>query len=106
MHPTRNRPSKSMNIRCKGSIVLRMVRRVVTDNIDDRRPCATCIVEVGEPVRQPWSEVQQGRGRLLRHAAVTISHPGHRAFEKTEHDPHALDPPDRRDELHTRSPWM
>ena len=91
-----------MNIGCKGSIILRMVRRVVAHDVDDRRPCATRIVEVGEPVRQPWSEMQQRRGRLFRHAAVAIGHPGHRAFEKTEHDPHALDPVERRDEMHLR----
>src|SRR2546425_7937307 len=39
-------------------------------------------------------------GDHATYAPVTISHPGDRAFEKTEHDPHALDPVERRDEMH------
>ena len=91
-----------MYVRRKRSVILRVIGRVVANYIDDRRRCATRVVEIGKSVRQPWSEVQQGRGRLLRHAPVTIGHPGDRAFEKTEHDPHALDPVERRHEMHFR----
>ena len=79
-----------------------MIGSVVADDIDDRRPCATCVVEIGEPVGQSGPKMQQGSGRLLRHAAVAIRHPGYRAFEKAKHDSHSLDPVERRDEMHFR----
>ena len=79
-----------------------MIGGVVTNYIDDRRPRATCVVEISEPVRQSWPQMQQRSGGLLRHAAVAIRHSGYRAFEKTEHDPHSLDPVERRHEMHFR----
>ena len=102
MHPTGDRPGKTTNVRRKRRVILRVVRRVVTDDIDDRGPCAARVVEIGEAVRQSWSQMQQGSGRHLRHAAVTIGHPGHGAFEKPEHGPHALDPVEGRYKMHFR----
>ena len=102
MHPSGDRAGKSHDVRGKRRIILRMIGRVVADDIDDRRRCATRVVKVGEPVRQPWPQMQQRGGWLLRHAAITIGHPGHRAFEKTEHGPHARDFVERCDKMHFR----
>src|ERR1700747_3415358 len=102
MYPAGDRPSETRNVRCKGRIILRMIGRVVTHYIDDRRRRPARVMKVGKPIRQPWPQMQEGHGWLLRHAAVTLGHPGHRAFEKTEHDPHARDPVERRDEMHFR----
>ena len=102
MHPCRNRSRESHDIRGERRVILRMVGRVVADDIDDRRRCATRVVEVGEPVRQPRPQMQERRGRLLRHAAIAIGHSGHRALEKTEDGPHALDFVERRDKMHFR----
>jgi hypothetical protein len=41
------------------------MRRVITDDIDDRRPRAAGVVKIGEAVRQPRSQMQQGSGRLF-----------------------------------------
>ena len=79
-----------------------MIGSVVADDIDDGRPCATCVVEIGKPVGQPRPKMQQGSGRLLSHATVAIRHSGYRTFEKTEHDSHSLDPVERRHEMHFR----
>src|SRR6478736_331959 len=102
MYPRRYRPGKSVNIRCERRVILRMIGSVVTDDIDDRRPRATCVVEIGEPVGQARPQMQQGSGRLLSHATVAIRHSGYRTFEKTEHDSHSLDPVERRHEMHFR----
>jgi hypothetical protein len=79
-----------------------MIGRVVTDYIDDRRRRSARVMEIGKPVRQSWPQVQQRGGWLLRHTTVAIGHPGHYAFEKAEHDPHALYPVERRYEMHFR----
>ena len=79
-----------------------MIGGVVTDHIDDRRPRAPCVVEIGEPVGQSRPKMQQGSGRLLSYAAVAICHSGYRAFEKTKHNSHSLDPVERRHEMHFR----
>src|SRR5258708_16985402 len=103
MHPRGHWPREAMYVRRKRSVILRMIGRVVTDDIDDRRPRATCVVEIGEPVGQPRPQMQQGRRRLLSHATVPIRHSSYRTFEKTEHDSHSLDPVERRHETHFRS---
>jgi hypothetical protein len=46
--------------------------------------------------------MQQGSCRLLSHATVAIRHSGYRAFEKTKHDSHSLDPVERCHEMHFR----
>ena len=79
-----------------------MIGSVVADDIDDGRPCATCVVEISEPVGQPRPKMKQGSGRLLSHATVAIRHSGYRTFEKTKHDSHSLDPVERRHEMHFR----
>src|SRR6476620_10827066 len=73
-----------------------MIGRVVADYVDDRRRRYASdsarrarVMQIGEPVRQAWPQMQQGGGWLLCHAAVTIGHPGHRTFEKSEHGTHA-----------------
>ena len=81
---------------------MRVIGSVITDDIDDGRPCATCVVKISEPVGQPRPQMKQGSGRLLGHATVAIRHSGYRSFEKTKHDPHPLDPVECRHEMHFR----
>ncbi len=45
---------------------------MLTNNIKHRRICAPGIVQIGEPVGEAWSKMQQTHGRLSRHAAITI----------------------------------
>src|SRR4029077_706002 len=102
MHPSGDRPGEPHNVGRKWCVILHMMGRVITDYIDDRRRRAARVVEIGEPVCQSWPQVQQRRGWLLRPAAVAIGHPGHRAFKKAEHGPHALDPVEGRYKMHFR----
>lgn len=51
-------------------------------------------------LRARWPTLAPGAAG--RHAAITIGHSGHRVFEKTKHDPHALDSVERRDKMHFR----
>src|SRR5690349_23487654 len=46
--------------------------------------------------------MQQGAGRLLGDAAVTVRHAGHRTLEETENGAHAVDLVERGDEVHFR----
>jgi hypothetical protein len=82
--------------------VLRVVGRVVADDVDDRRRRAARVVKIGEPVGQAGAEVQQRGGRLFGHATVAIGHPRHCAFEQAEDRAHAVDTIERGDEVHLR----
>lgn len=91
-----------MNVGGERCVILCMIGRVIPNDIDDRRRCATRVVEIGKAVREPGSEVQQRRGRFLRHATVAVGHAGHCALEESEHAPHAVDPVECGDEMHFR----
>ena len=59
-------------------------------------------MEVGDPVAEPGAEVQKGRGRLSRHAAVAVGGSGRDTLEEAKHRAHALDLVEGRDEMHFR----
>ena len=47
-----------MNVRRKRRVILRVIGRVVTDDIDNRRSGATSVVEIGEPIRKSRPQMQ------------------------------------------------
>ena len=58
---------------------------MVADNVDDRRRRPARIVQIGEPVGEAGTEMQQRRGRLSGDAAKTVGGAGSDAFEQAKH---------------------
>ena len=102
--PARHGPSEADDVGSERCVVLGVVGGVVADDVDDRRGRPPGVVQIGEAVRKPWSEVEQGRRRPLGHAAVAVGHAGHRPLEQPEHRSHPLDAVDRGHEVHLRGP--
>ena len=73
---------------------------MVAHDIDDRGPGPTGIVEVGEAIGETQPGVEQGRGRLVGHSAVTIGRRRHHALEQAEHATHLRPAVERRHEMH------
>ena len=77
-----------------------MIGCVFADDIDDRRACSTCVVQVGQPVGEPWSQMQQRTGRLAGHSCVAVGSTGHHTFEEPKYATHTVLGIERRDEVH------
>ena len=60
------------------------------------------VVQVGQTVGHARAEVQQRRGRLVRHPRVPVRGAGHHALEQAEHAAHLRDRVKRGDEVHLR----
>src|SRR6185312_455286 len=54
-------------------------------------------------VGETGAEMQQRGRRLALHAEIAVSRPGYHTLEQAEHAAHALDPVERRDEMHLGS---
>ena len=63
-------------------VVRAVVRRLVADDVHDRRTGPACVVQVRDPVAQAGAEVQERRGRRTGHAAVAVGRAGGDAFEQ------------------------
>ena len=59
-------------------------------------------MQVGEAIGEAGAEMQQRRGRLLRHARIAVGRAGRHALEQGEHAAHAVDAVERGDEMHLR----
>jgi hypothetical protein len=57
---------------------------VLADDVDDRRPGAAGVVEVGDAVGQAGTEVQQRHGRGATHSRVPVGGAGHDALGQPE----------------------
>ena len=97
-HVARHRLDVGLELR----VVLLVVRRVVADDVDDRRLALARVVQVGEPVAEARPEVQQGGRGPAGHAAVAVGRAGRDAFEQREHAAHLGHRVERGDEVHLR----
>ncbi len=80
-----------------------VVGGVIAHDIDDRGVRAPGVVQVGHPIAQPAAQMQQRRGRLIRHPAVAVGGSGHDALEQAQHGTHLGHAVQRCDEMHLRS---
>src|SRR6476660_5330240 len=62
----------SFDVRLKLRVVWDMIGRVVADDVDDRNLALAGIVQVGESIAEPASQMQQRGGGLAGHARVAI----------------------------------
>ena len=102
LHPVRERPRDAFDVGGQRRVVLDVIERVLADDVDDARARLLGVVQVGRGIGEAGPEMQQGRGRLVRHAVVAVGRAGAHAFEQAEHAAHALDAIERADEMHLR----
>ena len=67
---------------------------------------AARVVEVREPVAEPRSQVQEGRGGRVCHPRVAIGGPGRDALEQGQDRPHLRHRIQRGDEVDLRGTWV
>jgi hypothetical protein len=81
-----------------------VVRGVITDEVDDRRPRPARVVEVRGAVTEAAAEVQQRDRRPSGHAPVALRCASHDPFEQREHGSHLRDCVELSDEVHIGGP--
>lgn len=87
--PSRDGPGKSLDIRARSRVlVLVVVAGVTAHDNDDRARRPTSIVEVGQPVREARSEMEQRDRGLFRHPAVAIGGAGRDTLMQAEDWPY------------------
>ena len=62
--------------------MLNMVQRMITDQVDDGRTCTPGVVQIGNPVPQPGTQVQQRCGRHARHPTIAVCCAGADPFKQ------------------------
>ena len=77
-----------------------VVRGVITDEIDDRRPRPARVVEVRGAIAKAGAEVQQCDRWTSGHAAIAVGGARHDAFEEREDSSHLRDGVELSDEVH------
>ena len=91
-----------LDVRLKLGVVLRVVRRVIADDVDQRHLRPPGVVEICESVAQPWPQVQQRGCRPPRHPRVAVGGARRHSLEQGEHGPHLGDRVERGHEVHLR----
>ncbi len=75
---------------------------MIADDVDHWRRRLVGVVDVGEAVGHAWTEMQEGRRRVPGHPGIAVGGAGDDTLEEAEHAAHAVDPIERRDEMHLR----
>ena len=75
---------------------------MITDDVEQRGPGATSVVEIGEAVALTRSEVQQDGCGPIGHSAIAISGSGGHALEEGEYPSHGGHIVEGGNEVHLR----
>ena len=75
---------------------------MITDDVDNRAVCTSGVMQVRQPVRHSWPEMQQSGRRLAGDARVPVRSASHHPFEQTQHRTHLWSAVQRGDEMHFR----
>ncbi len=106
LHPVRDRPRQPLDVGGQRSVVGDVIGGMLAHHVDHAGVRLAGVVQVGEAVGEAGTEVQQGRGRLARHAPVAVGRAGHHALEQAEHAAHAGHLVQRGDKMHLRRAWV
>ena len=60
----RERPGEALDVGGQRRVVVDVIDRVLADDVDDAGVCPLGVVQIGEPVGEAGTEMQQRRGRL------------------------------------------
>ena len=75
---------------------------MIANNIDHGGIAPAGIMQIGQTIAGAGAEMQQGAGRLARHARIAIGRARSDPFEQAEHRLHPLDPVERGHHVHFR----
>ncbi len=75
---------------------------MIADDVDHRLPRLLGVMDVGDGIAEAWTQMQQCGCWLFGHARVAICCTRRDAFEQAQHAAHAIDPIERRHEMHFR----
>ncbi len=98
--PARDGPGDGRDVGLERRVVLAVVRGMVADHVHHRRAGSPRVVQVGQPVPQTRSEVQQGGRGTPCHSGVPVSCARRHALEEAEHRPHGRHIVERGHEMH------
>jgi len=76
--------------------------RVFADEVENRRPAALCVVQIGDAVGKSRSQMQKGQRRLFSDASVTVGRARADALEKPQHRPDLGNLVERRNKVQFR----
>ena len=101
--PRRTRPRDSFNIGSERRIELKMVARMLADDVNDRHMRSPRIMQIRQSIAETGTQMQQRACRFFRHTCVAIRRPGDHTFEQSEHTAHFRRPVQRRHNVDLRS---
>ena len=100
LHPAAEPAGEQLDVRVQRRVVLPVIRRVVADDVHDRREGAARVVQAGQAVGEARPEVQQGCRRAARHATEPVGGAGDDALVQSQHGAHLGHLVERCDEVH------
>ena len=103
-HPVRDRPHDRLDVAGQRRAQRLVTDRVIADDVDHRRARLVRVVDVRERVPEPRPEVQQRRGRDVRHPRVAVRRTRRHALEQRQHPAHLRHAVHRRHQVHLRRP--
>ena len=83
-------------------VVWLMIGGIGADDIDQRRIGAPSVVQHGDPVREPASDMEQREGRDALHACIAVGRPRHHVLLQAEDRPYRVRQAHFIDQLHFR----
>src|SRR6266404_5068913 len=76
--------------------------RMLTNNVDDRHFCSTCVMQVGETVGEPGPQMKERARRLPGHASEAVRRCRYYPFEETKYTAHFRQSIECCDDVHLR----
>ena len=65
-----------------------MIRRMLPHNVHNGHLRSSCVVKVGESIREAWPEMKQGTRRLIGHTRITVRGARNNPFKQAKHASH------------------
>ena len=103
-HPARHGAGQCVDVGFQWGVVALVIGGVISDDHHHRHMRAPRVVQVGQAVTQPRTQMQQDGGGFVGHPGVAIGRAGGHALEQGQHTAHRGDGVQRRDEMHLRGP--
>ena len=102
LHPAGHGARQGVDVGLERRVEPLVVAGMVADDGQQRGVRPPRVVQVGQPVGQAGSQVQQGGGRTARHPAVAVGRAGRHPLEQAEHAAQLRDGIQGRHEVHLR----
>jgi hypothetical protein len=100
VQPRGDRPGDRIDVGVERGDEGLVVARVLPDDIEHGGTGAAGVVQIGQAVPEPGTEVQQSGRGPSRHPAVTVRRPCRDTLEQAEDPAHLRIPVERRHEVH------